>query len=217
MACAAPDSALHLAGELVRSPAPVTFNSVSASPAALVNWSLLTADSLSANAAESSSLAGSRPANLLSVHRALPDNCRPPARGSPGGWRLLQARGKAPAEPRETLGIPIKSSSVGGSTPSRPALRGTPNCWTISANIVSGRRGTERQLEPASRGRPLSGDSGFHHLDGGRAHENDEDPRENEEHHGEQHLDSRLLGLFFGHLTTFHTHSVRLDTQCLGD
>ena len=64
---------------------------------------------------------------------------------------------------------------------------------------------------------PGSGDSGFHHLDCGRADEDDENSREDEEHHREQHLNGGLLSLLFGHLTTFHSHGLRLNSECLGD
>ena len=64
---------------------------------------------------------------------------------------------------------------------------------------------------------PGSGDSGFHHLDCGRADEDDENSREDEEHHREQHLNGRLLSFFFSHLTTFHSHGLRLDSERLGN
>lgn len=55
------------------------------------------------------------------------------------------------------------------------------------------------------------------HLDRRGTDEHDEDSGEDEKNHREQHLNGRLLRLFFGHLTSFCSHGVRLNSKSLRD
>ena len=57
----------------------------------------------------------------------------------------------------------------------------------------------------------------FLQLDGSRADENHENAWENEKNERKYHFHCRLCSFLFRHLATFHSHRIRLHTECLCD
>lgn len=127
----------------------------------------------------------------------------------------------------------IPCMSAGPKTSQFPQVRGRPDLSTVAAGDTrrQGRScrglvtstGSDRIASTSPRegfrlsSAALIGQQIVDHHDRCRTNDDYEHARKDEENQRDDHLDRCLLGFLFGHLSSFDSHGVRLNSQRLSD